>query len=175
MLYNYNVKMLHEDVSVMTSTRATAPDLELPRRVRRPLAVVAIIGYPAAVFFWTLAQSWLGLPPAVGGIAGLALILVSLFAMWRVYEFRSRLAQAPDAQLDERQVQVRDRAYLDSYRIFVAITLVALALAGIIPDLIDRPLALTYDVVNWFVMGGILISLALPSAVVAWREPDLAD
>jgi hypothetical protein len=159
----------------MNSTRAAGPDIELPRRIRRPLAVVALVGYPAAVFCWTIGQTWLGLPPAIGGIAGLALILVTLFAMWRIYEFRSHLAQAPDAQLDERQVQIRDRAYLDSYRIFVGVTLVALVVAGLVPGILGRPLTLTFDVVNWFVMGGVLISLALPSAVVAWREPDLAD
>jgi hypothetical protein len=159
----------------VTSAKLASADIELPRRIRRPLAVVAVVGYPAAVFCWTIAQTWLGLAPPVGGIAGLALILGSLFAMWRIYAFRSHLAQAPDAQLDERQVQIRDRAYLDSYRIFVGVTLVALVLLGLVPGMVDKPLTLTFDVVNWFVTGAVLISLVLPSAVVAWREPDLAD
>ena len=174
MLYNYNIQLYCEDRPV-TSAKVIDSDIELPRRVRRPLVVVAVVGYPAAVFSWTIAQTWLGLAPPIGGIAGLLIVLVSLYAMWRIYEFRSHLAQAPDAQLDERQVQVRDRAYLDSYRIFVGVTLVALVLLGLVPGMVERPLTLTFDVVNWFVMGAVLLSLVLPSAVVAWREPDLAD
>jgi len=115
------------------------------------------------------------MPAPVAGIIGLLIVPPTLFAMWRVYEFRSRLAQAPDGDLDERQIQIRDRAYLESYRIYVGVTLIGLVLAAIVPDIVDRPLVLTYDVVQWFVMGAILLSLVLPSAIVAWREPDLAD
>jgi hypothetical protein len=176
-LYFYNTTTDREDINDMTTIPTTdrpATDAELPRRIRRPLVVLALVGYPLSVFCWTIAQTWLGLPPVVGGIIGLALVPAYVFAMWRIYEFRNHLAQAPDDQLDERQIRVRDRAYLESYRAFVAVTLLGLAALAIIPDLIDQPITLTYDVVQWLVMGAILLSLILPSAVVAWNEPDLA-
>lgn len=162
----------------MTRSRATtsrAADAEMRRSVRRPLVVMALVGYPASVFLWTFAQSWLGLPPVMGGILGLALVPAYLYAGWRIYEFRSRLAQAPDHELDERQLRVRDRAYLESYRVFVGVTLLAVVGLAILPDLVDRPVAFTYDIAQWWVMGAILLSLILPSAVVAWNEPDLAE
>jgi hypothetical protein len=114
-------------------------------------------------------------PPAVAGVVGLVAILLTLFAIRRVYQFRSRLAQAPDAQLDERQLQIRDRAYVESYRIFVTVTIAALMVAGILPGLLDHPLTFDYTVANFFVVGAVILSIALPSAVVAWREPDVAD
>lgn len=159
----------------MTSTRPPTPDAELARRIRRPLAVIAVIGYPVAVVFWAVAYGVFGVPPAVAGVVGLVVILLTVFAIRRVYQFRSRLAQAPDDQLDERQLQIRDRAYVESYRIFAAITIVALVLVGIVPDLLDHPLTFDYTVANFFVMGAVILLIALPSAVVAWREPDVAD
>ncbi len=159
----------------MTSNRTPAPDAELARRVRRPLAVIAVVGYPVAVTCWAVAYGVLGVPPAVAGVVGLLAILITLFAIRRVYQFRARLAQAPDAQLDERQLQIRDRAYVESYRIFAAITIVTLLLVGIVPDLLHQPLTFDYSVANLFVMGAVILSLGLPSAVVAWREPDVAD
>jgi formate hydrogenlyase subunit 3/multisubunit Na+/H+ antiporter MnhD subunit len=160
----------------MTRSAVVGPvDGEIPQRVRRPLAILSIAGYPIAVLVWMVIGPALGLHQAIAAVVGLTLLAATLFAAYRLYRFRSKMAQAPDDQLDERQRQIRDRAYVDSYRWFVLMTLVVLIAAGILPDLLDRPIELTYEVVNWFVMGAILISIALPSAVVAWREPDLAD
>lgn len=152
-----------------------AQDAELPRRQRRILVAVALLGYPTSVFLWTLAQSWLGLPGLAMGILGLALVPAYAYAGWRIYDFRARLAQAPDHDLDERQVRVRDRAYLEAYRIFAGVTLVAVVGLAILPDLLDRPVAFTYDVAQWWVVGTFLVSLLLPSAVVAWNEPEFVE
>jgi len=94
-------------------------------------------------------------------------------AMYLVWRFRGQLAQAADHQLDERQVAIRDRAYLDRYRLLAALVLGTLVGVAIVHDILGRTVTLGFDTINWYVMGFILISIALPSAVVAWREPDL--
>ena len=156
----------------MAAQSTTDPtDREDPRPIRRAMAIVAIVGYPVAVLIWTVIGQAIGLEPLVAGAIGLTVLASTFVVSYRLYTFRSKLAQAPDGVLDERQRQIRDRAYVDSYRWFVLITLMTLVAAGVIPDLIDQPFVWTYEVVNWFVMGAILISIVLPSAVVAWREP----
>lgn len=147
---------------------------ELPRSSRRLLAALAVAGYPVAVLFLTQAPQ-LGVPAPVAGGVALIGIGITLFAMWRCYAFRGKLAQAPDDRLDEREIRIRDRAYLESYRLFVLAVLVALVAVAIIPDVLDRPITLDYATLNWFIMGAILVSLALPSAVVAWVEPDVDE
>jgi hypothetical protein len=83
------------------------------------------------------------------------------------------MAQAPDEQLDEREVAVRDRAYLESYRVFTGFTAVAVLLAAIAPDVLDRPIEYTFETVQPVFWGVLHYALVLPSAFVAWREPDI--
>ena len=130
---------------------------------------------PLALAAWLLLGPLFGLMPGLAAIVGLAILAVTMFAMYQLYLFRSKMAQASDEMLDERQRQVRDRAYVDSYRVFVLITLFTLIGLTLGPTLFDEPITLTYEVGNWFIVGVVLIALALPSAVVAWHEPDLED
>jgi hypothetical protein len=139
------------------------------------MAIIAIAGYPLALATWLFLGPKLESFPSLGAILGLAILAVTMFAMYQLYLFRSKMAQAPDEMLDERQRQVRDRAYVDSYRWFVLITLLTLVAVSLLPTLFDAPISLTFEVANWFIVGVVLISIVLPSAVVAWREPDLED
>lgn len=146
----------------------------MPRARRRVVVALALVAYPAFV------GAWLGLPAI--GIVGLpwalvvgALALLLMLSAFAVYAFRRRLAQSPDGDLDERQVAVRDRAYLESYRVFVAVVLLGLLVVGIGSDAVDRPLLVTFDVVQPVLWAAILYGMLLPSAVVAWRETDLDE
>jgi len=145
---------------------------ETPRVVRRALVGAALAGYPVFV------AAWIGLPTL--GVTGIpwALVVAALglgviLAAIALYQFRRRMAQSPDRDLDERQIAIRDRAYLVSYRAFSAIVLGGLLVAGILPDVLDRPLAVTFEAVQPVFWGAFLYSIILPSAVVAWQEPDL--
>ncbi len=145
------------------------------RRVQRRVVVaLALAGYPAFV------AAWLGLP-AIGivGIPWAVIVAVlglgTILSGFLVYAFRRRLAQSPDGDLDERQVAVRDRAYLESYRVSVAVVLVGLFVVGVGSDAVDRPLLVNFDVVQPVLWAGILYGMLLPSAVVAWGEPDLDE
>jgi len=139
------------------------------------MAILAIAGYPLALIVGLVLAPKLDVIPGLGAVLGLAILAVTMFAMYQLYRFRSQMAQAPDDRLDERQRQIRDRAYVDSYRWFVLITLLTLVALSLGPTLLDAPITLTFEVANWFIVGIVLISIALPSAVVAWREPDLED
>ena len=85
------------------------------------------------------------------------------------------MAQASDEMLDERQRQVRDRAYVDSYRVFVLITLFTLIALTLGPTLSTNRSRSPTRSRTGVIVGVVLIALALPSAVVAWHEPDLED
>lgn len=149
-------------------------DAELRRPIRRILVVVAMLGYPVLVL------AWLGLP-AVGvtGLAWAVLVgaigLAVLLSAATLYLFRRSMAQSPDAMLDERQVRIRDRAYLAAYQVFAGITLIGLLVLGIGGDALDAPVTLTFDVMQPLIWGAILYGMILPSAVVAWQEPDLDE
>lgn len=153
------------------STSTTA-DAELRRPFRRMLVLVALLGYPLFVLAWLFlpAAGITGLPWAIAvAVLGLAVLMAAAM----LYLFRRSMAQAPDAMLDERQVRIRDRAYLTAYQVFAGITLVALLLLGIGADALDTPITLTFDVLQPVIWGTILYGIVLPSAVVAWQEPDL--
>jgi hypothetical protein len=141
--------------------------------VRRLLVLVALLGYPLFVGAW----AGLGgdrIPVLAWGLMVGLLGAGVLGASWALYRFRRAMAQAPNAMLDERQVAVRDRAYLDAYRLFTSITLLVLVVAAIGADLADVSVELSFEVLQPIIWGTILYAIVLPSAVVAWREPDLA-
>jgi|GEM_PF-1578739 len=146
----------------------------MSRVQRRFVVALALVAYPVFV------AAWLGLP-AIGievipwAVVVAVLGLGTVLSGFLVYAYRRRLAQSPDGDLDERQVAVRDRAYLESYRVFVAVVLVGLLVVGIGSDVVDRPLLVDFDVVQPVLWAGILYGMLLPSAVVAWGEPDLDE
>lgn len=146
----------------------------ISRGARRSAVIAVMAGYPLLVAAWAGLPA-LGLPPVVWAIVVGALGLVVLLGSYAIWSFRQRLAQAPDEELDERQIAVRDRAYLDSYRALAGLLVLGLLAATIVPDAIDRPVQLTFETIQPVMWGAILYAIILPSAVVAWREPDLAD
>jgi hypothetical protein len=50
--------------------------------------------------------------------------------------------------------------------------LLCLFAAGIAPDLLDRAIVWDTGTLQWYFYGALIISLVLPSAVVAWQEPN---
>jgi hypothetical protein len=147
---------------------------ELPRLVRRVVVAIVLLGYPLLVAAW-VGLPMVGVPPLVWALTVGVLALAVIGGAGALYAYRHAMAQAPDSQLDERQIAVRDRAYLSAYRVFVALVLVALLLAGVVPDILDRPLEMTFETVQPLFWGAMLYSIILPSAIVAWQEPDLRE
>jgi hypothetical protein len=151
---------------------ARDPQEASPRSLRRVLVVGVLAGYPLFV------AAWVGLPEL--GVTGLVWTIVVaglglgvMLGAFGLYQFQASMAHVPDAQLDERQIGIRDRAYLVSYRILATLMLLGIFAFSIAPDVLDRPLAVTFETMQPLMWGALLYSLILPSAVIAWQEPDL--
>ena len=146
---------------------------EFSREGRRILVVFASLGIPATLYAaFGMEQGYVLVEGGLRGLIVGGLAIVTLVTWLFLYRFRASLAQAPDDRLDERQVQVRDRAYLDGYRIFAVLVVAGLLLLGILPQIAGHPVELSFQVVLPFLLGAILYAFLIPSAVVAWTEPE---
>jgi cation transporter-like permease len=79
-------------------------------------------------------------------------------------------ADLPNEQLDEREIAVRDRCYLEAYRLLGGALAVSLVLA-IVDDAVGEV------VVSWNGVWAavLLLSAVLPSAVLAYRQQGDSD
>lgn len=80
------------------------------------------------------------------------------------------IADSPDELLDERQIALRDRSYLYSYRIISSVFIVIIIALFIRIDLSES----TFDIERWWGAGTwfavIMLMAGLPSMVVAWLD-----
>ena len=144
---------------------------------RRAGVVAAYGGYAAFVaVFWLSrqfdgpARHWifaLTIPTALVLLAG----FVGLLASWVWIA-----ANSPDAALDERQQRVRDRAYLHGYQALGA-TIVFGGIYALLAWDTRAKLGLwlprTWNETQAVFWGLFLLALTLPTAIIAWTEPDL--
>lgn len=109
-----------------------------------------------------------------GGIIGSVVAALAWLGWWLLRVSVRLVADLPDRFLDERQRAVRDRAYLDAYRIFASIV-GGLATIG----LIAFTLASENDAVTLTITWGqgigltmflLVLASVLPSMVVAVRD-----
>lgn len=142
-------------------------------RLRTPGARVALVVTMAAIIVATPLAWVFG-----GSLIGLGFVLLS-FLVWGALRVSVRvIADLPDTVLDERQVALRNAVYLDAYRWFAGLVLLA-ATAGLIAmvilgnDFSDVTVTITWETgmaVFWFVE---MCALALPSMVLALRDREL--
>jgi len=145
-------------------------------RTLRRRSVLAAYG---GLLGW-VAWSWLNLriDPATWIKAGIFLAIAVHFVGLAVLASARggvwKLANEPDARLDERQRAVRDRAYRRGYALLgaavvLAATYLALALA------FGWPLPRSTGAVQMVLWTVIVVTITIPAAVLAWTEPDPAD
>jgi hypothetical protein len=86
------------------------------------------------------------------------------------------IADLPEEYLDERQARVRDRAFVDAYRWFAGLTLLAATIALVWFVAVSENDVATVEIswgqamaVFWAFEG---LALTLPSIVLALREAD---
>ena len=105
-----------------------------------------------------------GLQLAVGVLA-LAGMVASVLLFLSTYSFR---ANAPDAQIDEREVVERNRAYFRAYQTLVFVLL----LAYIVAEVLEKALGWvpTRGVIANFLTLLIFAALTLPAAILAWWD-----
>jgi hypothetical protein len=145
--------------------------LTIPRATRRVAVLVAALAFPLLVL------AWYGLRAAdahpiiwAAGVIGAVVILAA--SARGLYTWQHALANQPDATLDERQVAIRDRAYLIAYRLFATGVTLTLLVLGIGADVLDPVIAVTFDTVQPFFWAATYYALVLPSAAVAWSMPE---
>lgn len=149
------------------------------RSRRRSLVVVLYASYALLVTCFALAErSGFGLIFAAGLLpSGLAL----MSAFWAISQLALPYATEGSGRneqlVDERQLQVRDRAFYRAYQILSSVFGLWVVYEGIartnerqwlwVPQTFDE-----YQAIVW---GYLLVSMTLPSALIAWTEPDLID
>ena len=99
------------------------------------------------------------------GVLSLAGMVASVLLLLSTYSFR---ANAPDAQIDEREVVERNRAYFRAYQTLVFVLL----LAYIVAEVLEKALGWvpTRGVVANFLTLLIFAALTLPAAILAWWD-----
>lgn len=96
------------------TTRVSMPPVA--RRTRRALVLTAYLGYAAMLLAWTLLEQpvrWLFVLPL--GFA--ALLAMGMLLMPQLLG----VSEGADEQLDERQIALRNRTYLNAYRVLGAL------------------------------------------------------
>jgi general stress protein CsbA len=102
----------------------------------------------------------------VGTLGGLFLLIGYLLLRTSV----RHIADSPDELLDERQIALRDRSYLHSYRIISSVFALLLVALFIRIDLSEE----VFEISEWWGTGTwfsiIMLMAGLPSMVVAWLD-----
>jgi uncharacterized membrane protein len=128
------------------------------------VALAAVFGAPAQ-------GKWITAGLIVLAIG--ALITMTLSVTWLSRRTYVNSPQLADRELDERLVQIKNQAYRTAFRIFAVYVAVAwpLSLLVLFNDHTGRG---TTNALLIFASLGLLVT-TLPTAVVAWREPDPAE
>ena len=134
------------------------------RRARRTLVIIS-------------ALLCVGIIPAFaqgGSIAGI-LVTIAAGASWWALRISTRtVADLPDRFLDERQRAIRDRAYLNAYRIYAwimgGLATIGLVLFIVVSENDAVTLTTTWNQAMGGVMFVLVLASVLPSMVVAWRD-----
>lgn len=144
-----------------------------PRDVRRRDVVLLFVGYPLGT--WVLLETLAGTP--FFGLAHIGLVLVLLIglAIRRVGRVGKAIADDTDARLDERQLALRNSAYTDAYRLVSGCIVLGCIAIAIGSDLKQPWVPSGYEEWNAIVWGLFIYLTSLPSAILAWREPDRAE
>lgn len=145
----------------------------MKRSRRRTLVLATYLGFAAfmAVMYrgYTNEPRW----PAPLAVSAAILFVATAAAFLRLLTAPGYAADSVDRRLDERQRLVRDRAYRVAY---YGLTLLFGALSlGVLYAASSEDNWSSVQVAALFVPWLTFLPGSLPSAVVAWTEPDLPD
>lgn len=142
----------------------------LPQRTRRVVAVAAVAGLPGGLAwsaFWHTTHT----PEFLWGPVLIVFGAATGFGALVLYTYVRDRANR-DARLDERQRQLRDRAWVLCYEFLSAVVIAVVVVLGVVVLGFGKPVTLDWQVVtDVAICTGVLIPL-LPAAALAWVEPD---
>jgi hypothetical protein len=144
----------------------------LSQRRRRFIAVGTLLGLPA-MFAWS--RFWLGTsaPSVLWGPISFVLIGITVVGSLILYRYVRHRADMPGAGLDERERQLRDRAWILSYRVLSLVVIVAIVVAGLVVFVMGQSIVIDATLVNALVLCVAVLLPVLPAAALAWIEPDM--
>jgi hypothetical protein len=139
-------------------------------RVRRLLVAAAFLGYPLlnVGYFALVAPGRLS--SAAWGPIAILLFAITLVGVVGIYGYaRGRADMRPD--LDERQRQVRDQAWIHAYEILISAVTIVVAIFAIVASF-NGPLTIGMSELTPVIVAIGLYLPLLPSATLTWSEPD---
>jgi O-antigen/teichoic acid export membrane protein len=143
----------------------------LSQRRRRVLAVATLAGLPA-MFVWS--TFWMGtsVPNVAWGPISFALIGMTVVGSFVLYRYVRDRADMPGRRLDEREKELRDRAWILSYQVLSAVVVAAVIVIGFAVFVLGHAVTLDANLVNAIVLSVAVLLPILPAAALAWIEPD---
>ena len=141
------------------------------RRVRRMLVAAAFLGYPLL----NLGYFALVAPGRLSSVtwAPVAILLFSatLIGVIGIYGYARGRADMK-ADLDERQRQVRDQAWIHAYGILITAVAIIVGALALVASF-SGPVTIGMNELTPVIVGIGLYLPLLPSATLTWSEPDL--
>ena len=142
----------------------------LPQRARRVIGVTSLLGLPG-MYAWSAFWMSTKAPGFVWGPVSFVLILVSVGGAFVLYAFvRDRATFGAD--LDERQRQLRDRAWVMSYEVLSGVVVLAVIVLGVTVLGFGKVITLDGAAASGIVICVAVLVPLLPVAALAWVEPD---
>jgi hypothetical protein len=142
------------------------------RRSRRLFVIAACVGYPLVL----LGYATLVVPDRIqlGVWAPIATVLmaVTIVGVVAIYGFTRGRADLGSGHLDERQAQVRDRAWALSYAIVAVVIAIAFVALMVVRSSSGEDVVLSGDLIGYLATMAAIYLPVLPAAVLAWIEPD---
>jgi len=143
----------------------------LSQRSRRVIAAGTLVGLPA-MYAWSSFWMSTTMSTLLWGPVTFLLIGITLVGSVILYRFVRDRADLRDARLDERQRQLRDRAWILSYQVLAVVVVAAVGVVAVAVLGMGREVRLDAALVSAVAITlGVLLPI-LPIAALAWLEPD---
>src|SRR5262245_42440477 len=124
----------------------------LRQRTRRLIVAATLVGLPAA-YLWSSYWLTTSTPTILWGPVTFLLFGATLVGAFLLYGFVRRRADLPGVGLDERERQLRDRAWILAYQVLSAVVVGAIVVAGLEVFVFGNEITLDADAVNGLVLS----------------------
>src|SRR5262245_33847793 len=146
----------------------------LPQRGRRIVAVATLFGLPA-MYAWSSFWMTTSVPNVVWGPVSFVLIGLTLAGAVVLYRYARDRADLRDDRLDERERQLRDRAWILSYQVLSAVVVGVVAVVAVPVLVFGQAMVIDAGIATALALCiGVLLPV-LPTATLAWLEPDAPE
>jgi len=143
----------------------------LRHRSRRIIAALTLLGLPAA-YAWSSFWLTTDAPSVLWGPVTFVLFGMTIWGSILLYGYVRRRADLPGTHLDERERQLRDRAWILGYQVLSTVVVAAVVVASVEVFIVGRPILLDANLVNGLVLAVAVLLPVLPAAALAWLESD---